>query len=89
MNGCVADRSAATAWRSRACDAAAAVAERVVAVSCSAYSGGGPRRREPSVWYGSYTSEPSGLRGHAAAPLLSALFFQKPGVLPSAFSATR
>src|SRR5262245_42746297 len=37
-----------------------------------------------TAWPGVYTSVPSGSRGHAAAFLLSALFFQKPGVRPSA-----
>ncbi len=39
---------------------------------------------DETAWPGSQTSVPSGLRGHAIAFLLSALFFQKPGVRPSA-----
>ena len=42
-----------------------------------------------SAWPGSQIRLPDASRGHAIAFLLSALFFQKPGVRPSALASPK
>ena len=84
MNGCVPRQQGGHGLAEQGVDAAAAVAEGVEQRHARRTRVGAALKTLPIVWYGSKISVPSGLRGHAAAPRFSALFFQKPGVLPSA-----